>query len=197
MRIGTIQRDALRQGQKHQQDDDDGRTAHGRMKASPAKQKQPSHGRGKGRLRRRPSDRGRIPAAQSLRVGEVANGGLTAMFASNERRTANTAQRIAMRSQNGPVRAAARRAPRSRSRKRQYRAGRVSGGKEISGVRCSLPEIRFGTTSIYARKPFVIPALSRDPPFLDAVTPLVRHWLAKPRDWCNVPPANQTGGNRA
>jgi hypothetical protein len=32
---------------------------------------------------------------------------LTAMFASTERRTAKTAQRIAMRSQNGPVRAAA------------------------------------------------------------------------------------------
>ena len=31
---------------------------------------------------------------------------LTAMFASNDRRTANSAQRIAMRSQNGPVRAA-------------------------------------------------------------------------------------------
>ena len=32
---------------------------------------------------------------------------LTTMFASNERRTAKTAHRIAMRSQNGPVRAAA------------------------------------------------------------------------------------------
>ena len=32
---------------------------------------------------------------------------LTTMFASNERSTENTAQRIAMRSQNGPVRAAA------------------------------------------------------------------------------------------
>jgi hypothetical protein len=30
---------------------------------------------------------------------------LTAMFASNDRRIANTAQRIATRSQNGPVRA--------------------------------------------------------------------------------------------